>query len=210
MKCPPSRENCIVVRKFLDVEMSDTPNDEHLLRIFKSLADGNRLKIVGLLARQAYSVEQLAAILNLSPSTLSHHLKLLHEAGLVSAHAESYYNIYHLEKGVMENIARSLLSNQAFPQPESAEAPYYDKVIKDYTLPDGRLKVIPAQRRKLQLILKYVAQAFTPGIRYTEREVNQRLSRYHSDTATLRRELVGAHIMSRSAGEYWLEESDEA
>jgi DNA-binding HxlR family transcriptional regulator len=190
--------------------MTDAPIDERILRIFKSLADANRLKIIGLLARQPYSVEQLAAILNLRASTISHHLKLLSEAGLVSARAESYYNIYRLEQGVLETTAHSLLSRQAFPAPEQPEGAYFAKLVKDYTLPDGSLKTIPAQRRKLLVILEYIAQSFTPGVRYSEKQVNHILSRFHPDTATLRRELVGARIMSRAAGEYWLVEPDDA
>jgi hypothetical protein len=189
--------------------MTDSNSDERILLLFKSLADANRLKIVGLLARQPYPVEQLAAILNLRPSTVSHHLKLLSEVGLVSARTESYYNIYRLEQGVLEDVAHSLLSRQAFPPPEHAESAYLAKVVKDFMLPDGRLKTIPAQRRKLQVILEHIAKDFTPGVRYSENQVNKILSRYHPDTATLRRELVGAHLMSRSAGEYWLEEPEE-
>ena len=44
-----------------------------LLGFFKALADGNRLKIVGLLAQGEYTVEQLAEMLDLRPSTVSHH-----------------------------------------------------------------------------------------------------------------------------------------
>jgi biotin operon repressor len=189
--------------------MTESPNDERILKVFKSLSDANRLKIIGLLARQPYSAEHLAAILNLRPSTISHHLKLLSEAGLVTARAESYYNIYRLEQGAFEDVAHSLLSRQAFPVFEQAEGAYHAKVVRDYTQPDGHLKTIPAQRRKLLVILEYIAQAFTPGVRYSEKEVNQTLSRFHPDTATLRRELVGARIMSRAAGEYWLVEKDE-
>ena len=69
---------------------------EELVTFFKALADANRLKIVGLLAQQPYSVEELAAILGLRPSTISHHLSKLVEAGLVSARADSYYNVYQL------------------------------------------------------------------------------------------------------------------
>lgn len=188
--------------------MTDSTKNEQLLLLFKSLADANRLKIVGLLARQPYPVEQLAAILNLRPSTVSHHLKLLSEAGLVSARSESYYNIYRLEQGVLEDVAHRLLSHQAFPVPSLAEGTFQAKVVKDYTLPDGSLKTIPAQRRKLLVILEYIAQSFTPGLRYPEKQVNEILERYHPDTATLRRELVGARIMSRAAGEYWLVEAD--
>ena len=80
-------------------------HDEQLLTFFKALADANRLKIIGLLSQQPYSVEQLAALLNIRPPTVSHHLKLLSEAGLVSARAESYYNVYQLESGALEQIA---------------------------------------------------------------------------------------------------------
>jgi DNA-binding transcriptional ArsR family regulator len=58
-----------------------------LLPFFKAMADANRLKIIGLLAVQEMSVEKLAASLNLSPSTASHHLAVLTDAGLVSARA---------------------------------------------------------------------------------------------------------------------------
>ena len=67
---------------------------EELLSFYKALADANRLKIVGLLAGQSYSVEELAALLGLRPSTVSHHLAKLAEAGLVSARTESYYSVY--------------------------------------------------------------------------------------------------------------------
>ena len=85
---------------------------------------------------------------------------------------------------------------------------YDRKVLEDYTLPDGRLKNIPAQRKKLDVILRFLARSFEPGIRYSEKEVNGILARYHQDTATLRRELVGMGLLRRSpdGAEYWLVE----
>ena len=55
-----------------------------LLAFFKALADANRLKIIGLLAQDEYPVEQIAEMLDLRPSTVSHHLSKLSKAGLVS------------------------------------------------------------------------------------------------------------------------------
>lgn len=187
-------------------------SDERFLPLFKALADANRLKIVGLLARQPYPVEQLAAILGLRPSTISHHLKLLAEVGLVSARTEGYYNIYRLEQGVLETIAQRLLSPQAFPAPDQPPGldAYPSRVVRDYLLPDGSLKTIPAQRRKLEIILRHISQAFAPGVIYTEKQVNQILAGYHADTATLRREMVGYRLLARSAGEYWLVEPEAA
>ena len=60
--------------------------------------------------------------------------------------------------------------------PDAAGVAYQDKVVRDYTLSDGSLKTIPAQRRKLRMILEYIVQTFTPGVRYSEKQVNQFLS----------------------------------
>jgi hypothetical protein len=177
------------------------PNDEQLLTFFKALADANRLKIIGLLSQQAYSVEQLAALLDLRPPTVSHHLKLLSEAGLVSARAVSYYNFYQLEPGVLEQIA----SQERLPSMASAvDLDAYDrKVLRDILLPDGTLKVIPAQRKKREVVLHHVLSAFEPEVHYSEKQVNEILARFHPDTATLRRELIVYKLMARAAGEYW-------
>jgi predicted transcriptional regulator len=180
---------------------------EELLTFFKALADANRLKIVGLLARQSYTVEQLAAMLSLGPSTVSHHLAKLSEAGLVSATAQGYYNHYRLETGRLEEMARRLLSAESLPAVlEDVDANAYDrKVVGDYLLPDGMLKTIPSQRKKLLAVLRHVAKDFEPGRRYSEKEVNEILGRYHEDTASLRRELVGSKLMAREGGggDYW-------
>src|SRR5512134_2212860 len=79
-----------------------------LVKASKELADYNRIRILGLLSRESLSVEQIAEILGIRPSTVSHHLARLSEAGLVSAQASSYYNLYRLEPGALDAIARQL------------------------------------------------------------------------------------------------------
>lgn len=180
---------------------------EELVNFFKALADPNRLKIVGLLAQQSYSVEELAALLNLKASTVSHHLARLSEAGLVSARTQSYYNVYQLEKEALESKSRSLFSSAELSASiAGVDLDAYDqKVVADFTRRDGSLKTIPAQRKKLEAVLRYVAKAFKVGKRYSEKQVNEILGGYHEDTATLRRELVGYGLMKREGGggEYW-------
>ena len=184
---------------------------EELVDFYKALADSSRLKIVGLLANRAYSVEELAALLELKPSTVSHHLAKLTQVGLVSAKTESYYNIYRLEEKALEEKTRRLLSREDFSTAiADVDLDTYDrKVITDYTRKDGSLKTIPAQRKKLEAVLRYVVKAFEPGKRYSEKEVNKILSGFHEDTASLRRELVGYGLMKREGGggEYWRVES---
>ncbi|MBI3162181.1 MAG: metalloregulator ArsR/SmtB family transcription factor [Chloroflexi bacterium] len=184
---------------------------EELVTFFKAFADANRLKIVGLLAQQPYSVEELAALLNLKPSTVSHHLSKLSQLGLVSAKTDSYYNVYQLDEGALQSKSRDLFSQENLTASVAdIDADAYDnKVVRDYIRKDGSLKTIPAQRKKLEAVLRHVVKAFEVNKRYSEKKVNEILSRYHEDTASLRRELVGAKLMKREGGggDYWRESS---
>ncbi len=70
---------------------------EALLPFFQALSDATRLRLVGLLAREPSTVEQLAANVGLTPSTVSHHLKRLGDLGLVAARVEGHYHVYALQ-----------------------------------------------------------------------------------------------------------------
>lgn len=188
--------------------MNDEIRIEGLLNFFKALADANRLKIVGLLAQEDLSVEQIAEMLGIGSSTVSHHLSKLSKAGLVSARAESYYNVYQLNEEKLESLSRELLSKETLPQVTAdIDMDAYDsKVLRNYTNADGRIKFIPTQQKKLLAILKYVVRDFEPDRKYTEKEVNEILERYNEDYAQLRRELVEFGFMAREGGgkSYWL------
>jgi predicted transcriptional regulator len=188
--------------------MNETTQTDELLAFFKALSDANRLKIVGLLAQKTYSVEELAAILDLRPSTVSHHLSRLSQVGLVSAKAESYYNLYSLETDALQGMAQRLLAQDTMPAVTAdVDLDAYDRqVVKNYMSADGTLKAIPLKQRKFEAILRYVVQAFEPGEKYSEKQVNEILSQYNEDTAVLRRGLVDRQIMARQAdgAVYWL------
>jgi len=192
----------------MDTKMESESINEELLAFFKALADANRLKILGLLAKEPYSVEQLAEILQIRPSTVSHHLSRLSEVGLVSAKAESYYNIYQLETQALEEKARRLLNEETFPAiTADIDTNAYDrKVLNTFTTPDGQIKAFPAQRKKMESILRYVLKSFKPDVVYTEKEVNELLAGYHEDYTTLRRELIEYRMLAREGGggNYWL------
>lgn len=185
---------------------ADLPNED-LLRFFKALADSTRLKIIGLLAKDSLSVEQLAEMLRLRPSTVSHHLARLAQVGLVSARAESYYNIYQLKPQALEALAQELLRAETLPRLASdLDVDAYDqKVLRSFTTPDGRIKQLPGQQKKFEALLRYVVQAFEPDVRYSEKEVNAILSRYYADVASLRRGMIEYKLMAREAGggAYW-------
>ena len=189
--------------------MSENARSEELLDFFKALADANRLKIVGLLAQRPHTVEQLADSLDLGASTVSHHLSRLAKVGLVAARAEGYYAIYSLQTNVLEEMARRLLSKENLPGLADVGLDSFErKVLTAFTEADGRLKAFPAQEKKYLVLLRHVVKAFEPGVHYSEKQVNEILARFHQDTASLRRDLVDYHFMTREGGgrQYWREE----
>ena len=170
-----------------------------LLSFFKALADANRLKIIGLLAQHEYSVEELASLLELGPSTVSHHLARLSDVGLVCAQAESYYNIYRLETGVLEEMSKKVFSEETLSAVAAdVDMDAYDRdVLKNYLGEDGRLEQIPSQRKKLIVVLRYIGQAFEADREYTEKEINAVIGQYHQDIAGLRRDMVDVGCLTR-------------
>jgi len=181
---------------------------EDLLAFFKALSDANRLKIVALLAQEPRSVEQLASMLGVSSSTVSHHLARLSKIGLVSARAEGYYSVYRLDPQALSEMAERVLSKEALPAVAAdVSGDAYDrKVLATYMTSDGRLRAFPVQRKKEEAILRHVVKAFAKDRRYTEKQVNGILSRFSEDYARLRRNLVDFGFMQREGGggEYWL------
>ena len=175
-----------------------------VLRFFKSLADASRLRMLGILAAGERSVDELAALLDLRPPTVSHHLAILRELGLVSMRAEGNVHFYRLDEDALRALSREVLSPErvaSFADNVEVEA-WERKVLRDF-FEGERLKEIPASRKKRGVILRRLAHEFQPGTRYRETEVNDLLKRYHPDPATLRRELVGAGLLQRTQSVYW-------
>ena len=80
---------------------------------------------------------------------------------------------------------------------------YRKKVIENF-FEYGKLKNIPAQRKKRRIILEEIAKAFEPDKMYTEREVNIIIADFHDDFCTLRREMICENILTRDNSIYRL------
>ena len=183
-----------------------TQQDEFqtLLQFFKTLADETRLKLLGILANREYSVEELAALLQLKAPTVSHHLAKLKELDLVGMRSDGNTHIYWLNAEALRNSSKGLLSSEKIASlVDNVEGDAWErKVLKDF-FEGTRLKEIPASRKKRSVILRWLATQFEPGIPYKESEVNEIIERHHPDTAWLRRELISEKLMQREAGVYW-------
>ena len=177
-----------------------------LLNFFKVLADENRLKLLGLLATRELSVEELAALLQLKAPTISHHLTRLKELGLVEMRSDGNTHFYWLNAENLRQISKGLLSSEKMaelvPLDEMDMQAWERKVLRDFF--DGpTLKEIPASRKKRSVILRWLANLFEPGTYYSEAQVNAMIQRHHPDASTLRREMIGEHLLQREQGVYW-------
>ena len=172
-------------------------------RLFKALGHPTRLLIVNLVRAKERHGEELAALLRLSAATVSHHLGLLAEAGLLVSRKAQYYHLYSLRPGVLDRTLAQLIALPPQALAQTNEDAYRTKVLRAF-FEHGRLKRVPTQLKKRRIVLERLAEAFELGRSYQEREVNLLLAEFHDDFATLRRELVGHGLMHREGGVYRL------
>jgi hypothetical protein len=176
----------------------DATRLEDLSLLFKALADPARLRILGLLAERPLAGHELADQLDLTPPTISHHMRRLVAARLVDVVPDAQSRIYSLRTDAIREISTSVLNQRAAPESEEENA-----VLRAFF--DGpRLRQIPASRKKRVVVLRRLLERFAPGRDYTEAEVNEMLREAHDDVATLRRELVDYGFMARDRGIYRL------
>ena len=174
-----------------------------LLQFFQVFSNESRLRLIGHLANGERSVGELAQLLNLKEPTVSHHLAELKELGLVEARAEGNLRIYRLNTRVLETLSKDIFAqpNLAALVPRS-ELSEDERILRTW-VKNGRLVDIPAQEKKKQVVIHWLAEQIDPERRWTEREFNQWLAQFNEDYATLRRYLVDGGYMARENGVYW-------
>jgi len=184
--------------------MATSPPFQILLDFFKVLADESRLKLIGLLAQQERSVEEMAVMLSLKEPTVSHHLARLRQMDLVIVRPEKNTRYYRLNQDALQALSKGILAPENIASfadnidTDAAET----KILNNY-FENGQLKSLPASRKKRWVILKWLANQFEEDKTYPEKTVNATLKQFHPDTATLRRELIGYRMMQREKGLYW-------
>ncbi len=96
---------------------------------------------------------------------------------------------------------------------ENKQSVTNNHLIRGYLDEQNRFTRLPGKRKKkaLDQMLQILASKFSPGVHYSEIEVNEILNKFHSfgDPATLRRLLYGTQRMDRTSDgrSYWLKEA---
>ncbi len=77
-------------------------------KVLKAIADETRMNILTLLLQHNYCVRALANELNLTEATISQHLRVLREAGLLVGKKRGYYMHYTVERSVLHELAKDI------------------------------------------------------------------------------------------------------
>lgn len=86
-----------------------------LLKTIKALADGNRLRIIRLLMDRPRCVCELQSVLGITQPSVSKHLRILEEAGLVDKKRSGQFIDYHLDPPTDPTDQRAALMAHLIP-----------------------------------------------------------------------------------------------
>lgn len=93
------------------------------VNILKALADESRQLIIKELKNGEKCACVILETLNISQSTLSHHMKILQDAGLVTCRKEGKWCHYSINNNTLSELNNSIVSLKQKPE-------YYDEIIK--------------------------------------------------------------------------------
>ena len=99
------------------------------LKVMKALSDPNRVKIIKLLQQKMMCVCELRGALKIAQPTVSRHLKILEEAGLVDFVKDGLWVNYYLTDGNASPYAASVLGNLKHWLEEDPEIAELVKVV---------------------------------------------------------------------------------
>jgi hypothetical protein len=180
------------------------PN-QNIVHLFRALADPVRLRLIALLVEGRRCGQELATELQVAPATVSHHLKVLRAVGLVTEERERPFTFYAFDAKTLHRAvaavadARKIQKLAAGPGLEEEKR----RVLQNFF--DGdRLRAIPAQRRKKEIVFEEILRRLPRRDIYSERELSRSIEVIHPDFCTIRREFIMGKYMEREAGRYRL------
>ncbi|MFD2370009.1 metalloregulator ArsR/SmtB family transcription factor [Brevibacillus sp. GCM10020057] len=193
---------------------------DKLVAFHKALADPTRIRILAILANGPLHGQALAGKLGVTPPTITHHMAKLREAGAVYERRDKNTIYFYLHEANMKRKSAAILQilekakdsgaideGEVFDETEQRRSDMEAEkwqVIRNFITPDGKLKQIPAQRKKKLIVFEYMVRGLEKGRKYPEREINEYIKSFHDDFATIRREFIMNHYMYREDGIYEL------
>ncbi|MCY1059472.1 metalloregulator ArsR/SmtB family transcription factor [Nannocystis sp. SCPEA4] len=176
-----------------------------LVRLFKGLADPTRLRMIAAMVDRPRCGQDLAAEVGLSPATVSHHIRVLSDAGLLRETRQAPYTFYQLDLEQLQGAVKAVSSPKRVRELATTPAVDQDQRAVLRAFFDGsRLVALPAQRRKKEIVLEELLRRLPRRREYREPELNRFIEVVHPDFCTIRREWIMGGYMEREDGVYKL------
>ena len=172
------------------------------------MGDPTRIRIVAILAKGPLHGQAIAGKLGLSAPTITHHLKKLRDIHVVYDRRVKNTIYFYLNESLINQQAKvftELLEKKGKELDEMVESSIErQKIIENFFMKNGRLKNIPAQRKKKLIVFEHMVRGLKIGEKYEEKQLNEYIKQFHDDYATIRREFIINHYMFRENGIYEL------
>lgn len=186
---------------------------DKVVAFHKALADPTRIRILFLLKDGPLHGQAIAGKLGLSAPTVTHHMARLRQISLIKGTRDKHTVYFELDRYFFEQNTKALLqalfdTKETDRQSEGDKMNQNDRlwhsVIANFFTKDGKLKQIPAHRKRKLIVFEHMIQELKIGEKYTEQQINEHILRFHEDYCTIRREFVINHFMYRDHGVYEL------
>ncbi|WP_026566257.1 DUF2087 domain-containing protein [Bacillus sp. UNC41MFS5] len=181
---------------------------DKIVSFYKTMGDPTRIRIVAILAKGPLHGQAIAGKLGLSAPTITHHLKKLREIHVVYDRRVKNTIYFYLNESLINQQAKvftELLEKKGEELDEMVESSLErQKIIENFFTKTGKLKNIPAQRKKKLIVFEHLIRGLKMGEKYEEKQLNEFIKQFHDDYATIRREFIINHYMFRENGIYEL------
>ncbi|MDR7236073.1 biotin operon repressor [Neobacillus drentensis] len=181
---------------------------DRIVAFYKTMGDPTRIRIVAILAKGPLHGQAIAGKLGLSAPTITHHLKKLRDIHVVYDRRVKNTIYFYLNESLINQQAKvftELLEKRGEELDGMVEESIErQKIIENFFTKNGKLKNIPAQRKKKLIVFEHMVQGLKIGEKYEEKYLNEYIKQFHEDYATIRREFIINHYMFRENGIYEL------
>jgi biotin operon repressor len=181
---------------------------DRIVAFYKTMGDPTRIRIVAILAKGPLHGQAIAGKLGLSAPTITHHLKKLRDIHVVYDRRVKNTIYFYLNESLINQQAKvftELLEKKGEELDEMVDSSIErQKIIGNFFTKDGKLKNIPAQRKKKLIVFEHMIRGLKIGGKYEESLINEFIKQFHDDYATIRREFIINHYMFRENGIYEL------
>lgn len=177
----------------------DSQRQETLLNFFRVLGNEQRLRLAVALLDAPRSTRELTEALGWKEQTALENVAALRSLGLVSVAQDGRYRF---DIRALYTLNRELLARENVPSPiDDWQDEDTRRTLRPY-FGEERIISLPTNPKKFRMLLDWLVTNFEVGVRYTEQQVNEIITRYHEDYATLRRAMIEDNLMARDHGVY--------